>query len=215
MFDDNKKLSRKEKKELEAKAAREQAEWDAKYAARQEKKNIQKLISEIEKKEKEIIANAAAAKAKGYGDVYKIQLSALKVARARRVQAEKFLFQIDAMESMKSLSASSQALLGSMGNIMGSLGKLSLDKDEMKKNQMGFAMAQKNLEQQSQSIEQFFSQMEMVLPDEDDEIIGDVGFTSDSLDSEINAYMQNGGTVSNDSAMNDEISKLTEMLSTN
>ena len=57
------KLSKKERKALEAEKAREQAEWEAKYEAKNRKKEIQKLILEIEKSEKAIIANAAAANA--------------------------------------------------------------------------------------------------------------------------------------------------------
>ena len=211
------KLSRKEKKELEAQQAKEQLEWDAKFAAKQKKKEIQKLIAEIEKKEKEIIANAAAAKTKGYNDVYRVQLSALKVARARKVQAEKFLFQIDTMEQMKSLSDSSQKLLGSMGDIMNTLGKLALDKDEMRQSQLDFANAQRNLDKQSQSIEQFFSQMEMNLPDEDDDMMADVGYGNEDLESEINSFIlgENTGGSGMSEAENDEIAQLRQMLGTN
>jgi hypothetical protein len=214
---DDKKLSRKEKKELEAQQAKEQLEWDAKFAAKQKKKEIQKLIAEIEKKEKEIIANAAAAKTKGYNDVYRVQLSALKVARARKVQAEKFLFQIDTMEQMKSLSDSSQKLLGAMGDIMNTLGKLALDKDEMRQSQLDFANAQRNLDKQSQSSEQFFSQMEMNLPDEDDDMMADVGYGNEDLESEINSFIlgENTGGSGMSEAENDEIAQLRQMLGTN
>jgi hypothetical protein len=214
------KLSRKERKELEAQQAREQAEWDAKYAAKQQKKEIQKLIVEIEKSEKDIIANAAAAKTKGYNDVYRVQLSALKVARARKTQAEKFLFQIDTMEKMKSLSDSSSKLLGSMGEIMNTLGALSLNKDEMKKSQMDFNNAQKNLDQQSRSIEMFFNQMEMSLPEEDDEMMSDVGYANEDLEKEINSFILGesgvgagspGANVSQ--SANDEMEQLRQMLS--
>ena len=206
--------ARKEKKALEAQAAREQAEWDAKYEAKAKKKEIQKLIVEIDKTEKEIIANAAAAKTKGYSDVYRVQLSALKVARARKAQAEKFLFQIDTMEKMKSIGDSSQKLLGAMGSIMDTLGKLTLDKNEMKASQMNFMSAQKNLDQQSRTIEQFFSQMEMSLPEEDDEIVADVGYSTDALEKEVDSFISGdvgyGGNVS--SAASDEMDQLRNIL---
>lgn len=215
---DEKKLSRKERKELEEKERREQLEWDSKFAAKQEKKKIEKLIMEISKSEKEIIAQAAQAKTKGYGDVYKVQLSALKVARARKVQAEKFLFQIDTMEKMKSLSDSSSQLLGSMNSIMSSLGKLSLDKDEMKRSQQNFAQAQRNLGQQAQSIDMFFSQMEMQLPDDDDMMMDDVSYGNEDLEREINSYIMGeapassgmGGSANN--AVNDELAQLQQLL---
>lgn len=212
------KLSRKERKALEAQQAREQAEWDAKYEAKAKKKEIQKLITEIEKSERDIIANAAAAKTKGYNDVYRVQLSALKVARARKTQAEKFLFQIDTMEKMKSIADSSQKLLGSMGDIMNTLGKLTLDKEEMKTSQMNFASAQKNLDQQSRSIEQFFSQMEMTLPDEDDEIMTDIGYSNDDLEKEVNSFILGESGVRNSLGENisqsatDEMDQLRQLL---
>lgn len=186
---DEKKLSRKERKELEAQRERENKEWEAKYQAKVHKKNITKLVTDIEKAEKEIIANAAQAKMKGYNDVYGIQLKALKTARARKAQAEKFLFQIDTMEKMKSLADSSTALLGSMSSIMGSLGALSLDKEAMMQNQKDFMAAQTNLSKQSQSIEQFFGQMEMMLPDENDEMMDDVTYGNEALDDEIKNYI--------------------------
>ena len=212
------KLSRKERKALEAQQAREQAEWDAKYEAKAKKKEIQKLITEIEKSERDIIANAAAAKTKGYNDVYRVQLSALKVARARKTQAEKFLFQIDTMEKMKSIADSSQKLLVSMGDIMNTLGKLTLDKEEMKTSQMNFASAQKNLDQQSRSIEQFFSQMEMTLPDEDDEIMTDIGYSNDDLEKEVNSFILGESGVRNSLGENisqsatDEMDQLRQLL---
>ncbi len=210
--------ARKEKKELEAQQAREKAEWDAKYVAKSKKKEIGKLIADIEKSEKDIIANAAAAKMKGYNDIYRAQLSALKVARARKTQAEKFLFQIDTMEKMKSLSDSSHKLLGSMGEIMNTLGKLSMDPNEMKKSQMDFMGAQKNLDQQSRSIEQFFAQMEACLPEEDDDMMMDVDYSHDELDREVNAYiLGQGGTIGAADQnvpqnTNDEMEQLRQML---
>lgn len=210
------KLSRKERKALEEAKAREQAEWEAKYEAKNRKKEIQKLIAEIEKSERVIIANAAAAKAKGYSDVYSVQLSALKVARARKTQAEKFLFQIDTMEQMKSISGNSQKLLSAMGGIMNTLGKLALDKDEMKKSQVNFNSAQKNLDKQSMTIEQFYSQMEMTLPEEESDILGDIGFSGADLEGEISSYMSgesSGGSASSADS-GDEIEKLRAMLGT-
>ena len=212
--------ARKEKKELAEQQAREQAEWDAKQAAKTNKREIAKLIAGIEKNEQQIIANAAAAKVKGYNDIYRTQLSALKVARARKTQAEKFLFQIETMECMKSLADNSQKLLGSMGEIMNTLGKLTLDKNEMRKNQMDFMNAQKTLDQQSFSIDQFFSQMEAGLPDEDDTMMMDVDYSHEDLDREINAFIlgQNGGAATTagnqnaSAATNNEVEQLRQLL---
>ena len=207
----DKKISKKEKRELELQEAREQAEWDAKFAAKQEKKKISKLIEDITKSEKDIMANAAVAKSKGYADVYKQQLSALKLARARRMQAEKFLFQIDSMEKMKSIADSSTELLGSMGNIMNTLGRLSLDKDEMRKTQQNFMQTQKNLTQQSMTIEQFFNQMEMMLPEEDEFLEDDGGILESGLEDEISAILE-GNNDESSANVDPDVAKFQQML---
>ena len=107
-----------------------------------------------------------------------------------------------------------------MGEIMNTLGKMTLDKNEMKKNQIDFMNAQKTLEQQSFSIDQFFSQMEAGLPDEDDTMMMDVDYSHEDLDREINAFIlgQNGGaatTTGNQTASastNNEVEQLRQLL---
>ena len=213
MLFENNKLSKKERKEQAAREAREQAEWDAKLAAKQEKAKIKKLIDEIGKSERELIESAAAAKAKGYADVYHQQLSALKIARARKVQAEKFLFQIDSMEKMKSISDSSGALLSSMNTIAGTLGKLSLDKEEMRKTQQNFMQSQRTLSQQSQSIERVLTTIEMTLP-EDDELIEEGGVFESELEGEIAALLNTTSEAhqGNRTSVDPEIAKFQQML---
>lgn len=198
---EEKKLSRKERKAIEAQQLREQQETDAKMQALMEKKKVQRLITDIEKSERGLLENAAAAKAKGYSDIYRQQISALKIARARKIQAEKFLFQIDSMEKMKALSTSSSDLLNAMGNIMGSLGKLALDKEEMRKTQQNFIKSQQNLDRQSRTIDQFFGQLEMYIPDETDDVLEeDVGLTDAAIEEDIRKYLETTG----DSAKKDD-----------
>ena len=123
---------------------------------------------------------------------------------------------MDTMEKMKNLAKSSTALLGSMNTIMASLGKLSLDKNEMKKSQQNFANAQKNLGQQSQTIEQFFSQMEMHLPDDDDSLMDDVSYGNEALENEVMAFMSGdsvgSNTQNNSQTANDEFAELRGLL---
>lgn len=206
------KLSRKERKAAEAERVREEAEWAAKQAAGKAKRDAKKFIEEVTKAERGIIESAAVAKAKGYADVYRQQLSALKIARARRVQAEKFLFQVDTMEKMKSISAQSSTLLESMNAVMGTLGKLTLDKDEMRKTQQNFAQSQRNLEQQSNSIEQFFMGMEQYLPEEESFIDTDTIAVTD-LEQEIADFqsMSAGGT-SGAASVDPDVAEFQKML---
>lgn len=190
IFGGNKETKKEKQERLakEAEDAKMQAEFDAKYTAKTKKKEVQKMIAAIDKTEKELIANAAAAKSKGYIDVYKNVLSSIKIARARKMQAEKFLFQIDSMEKMKSISDSSVGLLGAMNEIMGTLGKLSIDPAAMMESSKNFAKTQQLLEKQGMQIEQVTSSMEMVLPDDSE--MSDMGLTnSDVIENEIDTYI--------------------------
>lgn len=211
MFEE--KLSRKERKAAEAERVKEEAEWEAKQAASKAKRDAKKFIEEISKVEKGIIESAAMAKAKGYADIYRQQLSALKVARARRVQAEKFLFQVDTMEKMKSISAQSSTLLASMNGVMGTLGKLTLDKDEMKRTQQNFAQSQRNLEQQSGSIEQFFMGMEQYLPEEETFVDSD-GIMESDLEKEISSFQEmSAGTGAGNATVDPDVAEFQKLLS--
>ena len=62
----------------------------------------------------------------------------LGITIASQMQAEKFLFQVDAMETMKSISDSSTGLLNSMSSIAATLGSLTIDKAAMMETQRNF-----------------------------------------------------------------------------
>lgn len=176
--------NKKQMKEEAAAAARAEAEFKAKYTAKQEKRNVEKNISEIDKSIAGFIARAAEAKSKGYTDMYRKCISFIKVARMRKKQAEMFLFQIDAMQEMQSISKNSNALLGSIKNIMTTLGGLSVDKAVISAMSGDFQKTQMELDKQSGNIEMALSGLEMQMPyDEDD---------ADSLaDSEIEREIDN------------------------
>ncbi len=197
--------------------ARADAEFEAKYAAKQEKKRVEKMITEIDQSVQSLITKAAAAKQKGYTGVYRQCVSFIKVARARRQQAEMFLFQVDAMQDMKSLADSSKDLLGSMGNIMNTLGKLSMDKEVMMSAQRDFANTQRELEKQTANIDMFLSGMEMSMPDD----MGmDASLFSDAdIDAEIDSFivdstLKNAGNISGEASdsQDAEIDYLKQML---
>lgn len=183
------KEKKKQREEAEA-AARADAEFQASFTAKQERKKVEKMIAEIDKTLGEMMKNAAQAKAKGYTTSYQQYVQFIKVGRARKKQAEMFLFQMDAMQQMQSISKSSSSLLGSMNTIMTSLGKLSLDKSVMMETQRNFASTQQNLDKQSASIEQFLSGMEMSMPEDDD--LDTAQYTDSSIDQEIDSLMMTG-----------------------
>ena len=175
----------KKQKRLEAEAAaKEEAEFEARMVAKQEKKKVNKTIEDVDKAMKALIEKAAAAKSKGYQDIYRQCLSLIKVTKARKMQAEKFLFQVEAMETMQSISKGSESLLQSMNSIMGTLGKLSVDKSVMINTQKNFGETQRKLEMESNNLEQFLSGMEMHFDDGSSE-----QFSDSSIEDEVNQFM--------------------------
>ena len=175
----------KKQKRLEAEAAaKEEAEFEAKMVAKQEKKKVGKTIEEVDKAMKALMEKAAAAKSKGYEDIYRQCLSLIKVTKARKMQAEKFLFQVEAMETMQSISKGSEGLLQSMNSIMGTLGKLSVDKSVMINTQKNFGETQRKLEMESNNLEQFLSGMEMHFDDGSSD-----QFSDSSIEDEVNQFM--------------------------
>jgi hypothetical protein len=206
--------SKEEKAEIKRKQqeaidnAKAEAEWEAKYAAKTEKKKVQKLIAEIEQKEQALIKNAAEAKSKGYMDVYRTQISFIKVARTRKMQAEKFLFQVDAMETMKSISDSSTGLLNSMSAIAATLGSLTIDKAAMMETQRNFVKTQEQLSRQNDMLEEFSSSMEMTMDEVDvSDLESGYGDLDKLIENDIESFIQNSN------AGNADISSYEQMLS--
>ena len=182
----------KAKKEEQARAAEDakrEAEFNAKYAAKTERKNVEKIVTEMDQSLVALKQKAAEAKSKGYEDVYRQQVYAIKIAMGRKAQAEKFLFQMDTMQMMQKISGSSERLLDSMNNIMSTLGKLSLDPTAMRDAQRNFAETQKKLESQSAAIERGLDGTVMTMPS-DEELGADV--SDAAIDAEIEAMILNG-----------------------
>ena len=171
--------------------ARADAVFNAIFTANQEKKKVAKIVAEMDKSCQTLLAKAVDAKSKGQGNIYKTYVAAIKVARARKAQAENFLAEIDAMQEMQSIANSSKELLGSMGNIMGSLGKLTLDRGAMITSQKEFANVQQSLEKQSATIDNYFSTLGDMLPDGADAEDGFSEADAD-IDAEISAMLRGG-----------------------
>lgn len=185
-------ISRQEKKRLkeeEAAKAKQEAEFDARFKAKQERKKVEKIIADMEKQGNELLAKAAEAKQKGQATAYRNYVSGIKLVRARKAQAENFLSQVDVMQSMQSITSSSKELLSSMGNIMNSLGKLTLDRSAMAESQREFAKTQQDLDKQGGTIESFLSGMEMVLPEEESSL--DSAGVDQNIDAEIDSFLLN------------------------
>ena len=127
-----------------------------------------------------------------------------------------FLFQIEAMQEMQSISKSSSELLGSMNTIMTSLGKLSLDKSVMLNTQRDFMAAQRELDKQSASLDQFLSGMEMQMDDGDMDLSQ---FSDSSIEAEIDSLMMGSainsanGNLSSTGNMGSELDDLAKQLS--
>ena len=185
-------IESKEKKQAKAQAAeaaKAEAEFQAKFAAKQEKKKVEKTIAEVDKSLQVLMQKAADSKAKGYGDVYRQCVGMIKIAKGRKMQAEKFLFQMEAMQEIQNISKSSAGLLDSMSTIMNSLGKLSIDPAAMQNTQRSFLKAQSELDKQSATIDGFVEGMTMSMPDDDE--LGN-NFSDADIDAEIDSMILSG-----------------------
>ena len=182
---------KKKKKAEEEAAAKAEAEYQAKFAAKQEKKKVEKTITEIDKSIANFIAKAAEAKQKGYADMYRQCVSFIKTARVRKKQAEMFLFQVDAMQEMQNITKNSSELLKSMNTVMSTLGKLSVDKSVLIKSQKDFMTAQAELNKQTDSIGMALSSMDDFMTDSED---SSVSFADEDIDAEINSFMQSSAS---------------------
>ena len=183
------------RKEQEAAAnAKQEAELNAKMTAKTKKKEVQKLIEKIGQQEQLLIQKAAEAKAKGFMDIYRNQISFIKVARARKMQAEKFLFQVEAMETMKSIADSSSGLLDAMGAIAGTLGALTIDKGAMLEVQKNFAKTQEQLDRQNMLLDEFTSGMEMSMDEVDVSDIDSPGLKEQDIANDIDLYISSNNS---------------------
>ena len=192
---------KKQKRQEAQAAARADAEFEARYTAKQERKNIEKKIAETDKALEQLFSKAAETKSKGYSQSYQQYVQLIKIHRARKKQAEMFLYQVDAMQEMQSISANSAELLASMNAIMQSLGSISLDRSVIASTQKNFNEAQRKLDAQAASIEQFLSGMEMRIPDDGD--LDTHQYQDATIDAEIDDYIakkgiENIGTISDD-----------------
>ncbi len=166
---------RKQRKEEEAAAAKAEAEFQAKQTAKQEKRKIEKTIGNIDQTIENFMQKAIVAKGKGNVDVYQKCVGFIKVCKMRRTQAENALFTIESMELMKEIADNSSALLESMGNVMSTLGALSVDKSVLMATQKNYQKTQLELDKQSATIESMLGSMEMLAESSSDNLSVDDG----------------------------------------
>jgi len=160
------------------------------------------------------MTKAAESKAKGYLDVYRQCVGMIKIAKGRKMQAEKFLFQMEAMQEIQNISKNSMELLGSMNTIMNSLGKLSLDPAVLRTTQANFMKAQGELDKQSSTIDSFVEGMTMNMPDDSE--LG-ANFSDSDIEADIDSMMVgnqiNSATVSpSGRSESDELAELRKMV---
>ena len=201
----------KERKAAKLKAAEEakaEAEYEAKYQAKMKKKEVEKSIAEIDKSLQVLMQKAADAKAKGYDDVYQQCLGMVKVTHGRKAQAEKFLFQMDAMQELQNVSKCSAALLGSINDIMGSLGKLSLDRSVISQTQRDVANAQRELDMQSNTIDGFLEGLMSSLPEDANFADVESNIGNMALGNQINSAPAGGSSASSEL---DDLKKLLQI----
>lgn len=148
-------------------------------------------------------------------DIYKQCVSFIRTAKAKKKQAEMFVFQIDAMLEMHNIAKNSGELLTSMSSVMNTLGKISIDRSVLMSTQRDFQKAQMELGKQNSTIDNALSNMSMTI--DNSEALEDI--SDDDIESEINSYMSGnaagsspGGTSTTKSGMDSDMKRLEDLL---
>lgn len=199
MFGSEKRKKKAEEAERAKQEAQANAEFEAKFTAKQERKKIEKMVSDLDKSCNELLQKAVEAKAKNQGQIYRTYTSALKVARARKAQAENFLAQVDAMQQMQSIANGSKELLNSMNTIMSSMGKLTIDPRAMMESQKNAAALGQSLDMQNQRIDSFFGTLSDMIPDATEDSLSMADVDRD-IDSEVNAILRGNASAGTSSS---------------
>ena len=164
----------------------EDEEFDLKFKVKRAKRETEKQIKKLDDSIAESIAKAADAKCKGYKDVYLQYKTLIRYSRARKIQAEKFLYQMDAMMQMRDIQGQTKILVGNMATIIGSLGALTFDNDAIRDMQKNADSIGRALDQQSMQIERALDMMSGL---NDDVELDASGIDDDTIDSDINDYI--------------------------
>lgn len=144
-----KRLARQEEEQRK----RDDAEFEARYAAKTEAKNVEKYIKTISDSIEKLMSKAVEAKKLGLEKSFVQLATQVKVLKLRQKQAQSFMFQYDIMLDMKDISKASTTFMQSMNVIMESLGGMNFAKEEMEASRKILAKSNSNLEKQTMMID--------------------------------------------------------------
>lgn len=145
---------KRQKREEEEKRLREDAEFDARYNAKMESKNVEKYIKTLDVSIEKLMQKAVEAKKLGLEKPFRQIATEVKVLKLRQQQAQAFMFQYDVMLEMKDASKASGEFLNSMNIITESLGGLNFAKEEIMNTKKILAKSNANLEKQNMMIDE-------------------------------------------------------------
>jgi hypothetical protein len=203
------RLSRAEK----AQRLKDDQEFEARYQAKQERKNIEKFVAELDVSIGELMSKAVRAKQLGVTSTYKLIVNQLRMSECRKRQAESFLLQLDAMMDIQKMSELSQGFLTSMNAVLDTLGPLVFDSAAMDATQKRFQEATNKLSAQSEKIDMLADGNEMAVDISDENSVSEA-----EIDARVNNIIADLGkkTVSSNttSVANKDIDKINKFLQT-
>ncbi|MEG1609544.1 MAG: hypothetical protein RR348_06710, partial [Clostridia bacterium] len=185
---------KRQKREEEEQRKREDAEFDAKYNAKIESKNVEKYIKTLDASVEKLMDKAVQAKKLGLDKSFRQLASQIKVLKLRQQQAQAFMFQYDVMLEMKDTSKASAEFLKSMNIISESLGGMNFAKEEIMNTKKILAQSNANIEKQNMMIDDTLEAFDSIGFAEQSESSTNIG-NMDISDIENEVYARMGGAI--------------------
>lgn len=180
---------KKAKKALELKRKKEDAEFDAKYQAKIEMRNVEKYINQIDGSIEKLFDKAIDAKKKGLDKTFQQIATQIKIMRARKSQAENFKFQYDLMLEMKDINAASVSFLNSMQTVMQGMGNITFSDEELRTAKDTFDKSIDGLNNQSDLLDNALQMFDGVSLNDNQSAVNMTNIDISDIEAEVNGRL--------------------------
>lgn len=180
---------KKEKKALELKRKKEDAEFEAKYQAKIEMRNVEKYINQIDGSIEKLFDKAIDAKKKGLDKTFQQIATQIKIMRARKSQAENFKFQYDLMLEMKDINAASVSFLNSMQTVMQGMGNITFSDEELRAAKDTFDKSMDGLSNQSDLLDNALQMFDGVSLNDNQSAVNMTNIDISDIEAEVNGRL--------------------------
>lgn len=180
---------KKEKKALELKRKKEDAEFEAKYQAKIEMRNVEKYINQIDGSIEKLFDKAIDAKKKGLDKTFQQIATQIKIMRARKSQAENFKFQYDLMLEMKDINAASVSFLNSMQTVMQGMGNITFSGEELRAAKDTFDKSMDGLSNQSDLLDNALQMFDGVSLNDNQSAVNMTNIDISDIEAEVNGRL--------------------------